>query len=352
MSLAILGCAGLGGTVPEGFEAVCEAPPAPPGPNVVLPVLGGDRQEVPEAPAVVMTGHQVWLDDAPADDLVTQAAALQRERVAAAEASDEPPSRSVQLWASAEVPVEQVVEVLGALHEAGLGWVVLVGSSDETFDVPPPLEPELAAELAALPVDASMRAMELAQRIEHEIRWCPGAQRTFEALAAASPDVKCELAVQGMREALPSCPLTSAARVLTLQASGCGHRVAGHGGHVRGPRHRCAADRRAGHALGRRAAAARGRRSRAGLDRRGVALAARGGHHCPEDGRMWLWLSLAGCAPDAPAPDAQLDPVDRLVRASVALRRVRPSVADQPEGRVARPGGPAAHRRRLLDPRL
>jgi hypothetical protein len=138
---------------------------------------------------------------------------------AISDATGEPFSASANVVIDSGVPQEDVWQVFRALDGAGMKTVDIVGWSEEKQPAiafaDPSFGAEVRAELAAAAPE--MQAMLLAGRMEAEVALCPPAQRTFEAVAYASPESRCFLMVAGLKEALPSCPMVvNADRVITL----------------------------------------------------------------------------------------------------------------------------------------
>ena len=170
-------------------------------------VAGADRIEV----------DGVWIET-PGDLEPRVMEAKERARHLA-EAMGETSAPEARAYLAPETPAATVVAIFEASARAGLARIAFAAWSTEAApDVPAPLDAAFAEELRAEMDAASpeMRAMRFAERFASEIALCPGAQRTFEAVAMASPDVRCELLAQGLSEALPSCPFTNADRVLTM----------------------------------------------------------------------------------------------------------------------------------------
>lgn len=127
-----------------------------------------------------------------------------------------PDSLSVAI--AADVPVERVRELLQGAHDAGFTELRVGLWTSRSVELPPYVDPAYGAEVQAKLAEAppNQRQMHAAMEMEGLVTACPPAKRAFEAVAVASPDLRCVLFAKGLEEALPSCPLTDGDKVLTL----------------------------------------------------------------------------------------------------------------------------------------
>ncbi|MEZ4320579.1 MAG: hypothetical protein R3F61_24065 [Myxococcota bacterium] len=124
----------------------------------------------------------------------------------------------VALAIAPETPIDTVWAALTEVHDLGVTGVELLFHTSQALSVPPYPDPAYAADLKSRisSVDAPTRMMKVAEEMESLVTLCPGAQMTFQAIANASPESKCVLMAAGLGESLPSCPLTSGDKVVTL----------------------------------------------------------------------------------------------------------------------------------------
>jgi hypothetical protein len=120
------------------------------------------------------------------------------------------PTEVVWLAPSDDASPARVGAGLAAIAGAGKKAALILASNTE-IQVPEAPSPAYAQEFQERlnAVSADMRQMIIAQEISGLVMLCPSGQEVFEAVANVSPDHKCQLIAAGLKEALPSCPLTN-----------------------------------------------------------------------------------------------------------------------------------------------
>lgn len=220
--IAILGCGGLrGDALRQATEGSC-GDFAVVAPRVELVQL--DRELPPPELAVSVELGAEWSIDGAmvGTDLDALHQALVDKATTAKELSERAgPGFAFEgellLLVPPDTPARTVLQVLEVAHRARfteVRFVVRTRPSDEPDLLDAANAADLRARLEGRPPD--MTQVLLAEEMSELVAACPGAQRTFSAVARASADMKCPLLMAGLADALPRCPLTDGEKVITL----------------------------------------------------------------------------------------------------------------------------------------
>jgi len=108
----------------------------------------------------------------------------------------------------------KVFELTRAAEFSQIRFIVRTGDKP----APPYLAPDYGVELEARVRGAAAeeRGGVIAAELEELLVACPPSQEAFAAVATASAEMKCQMMAHGMAEALPKCPLTDDAKVVTV----------------------------------------------------------------------------------------------------------------------------------------
>lgn len=220
-SSLVLACLACGGPVDVAgaFSGLCSAEVTP---SVDLPRVGADLPRPKLAVHLVVGPHGASLDGEPLTD---RTAALAQALAQKAETANELAARiggsdfefrgELLVSAHPDTPIGELVPMLDTAEAAGfpnLRFLLITG------DRPPPAWTDAAYAhdlMARLPEDPAARQAMLAEELGSLLSLCPPGQSVVDAVAYASAEMKCRLLAQGMEEALPSCPLTDRAKVVT-----------------------------------------------------------------------------------------------------------------------------------------
>ena len=127
------------------------------------------------------------------------------------------PPAVLLIEASANVPNSQIVATLKTASLTGFETVHLLVSSNEAVPTVSYPDPHYAADLKsridALPPEQV--ATTLAIEFETLLAYCPDAEAAFQAVAYASPDLRCTILAHGLAESLPYCLLTNGDQVIS-----------------------------------------------------------------------------------------------------------------------------------------
>ncbi len=126
------------------------------------------------------------------------------------------------LFVAPDVPASTLSQVFTTAHRSGydhLSMVVRLRPNPEPAFADPAYAAELIAEQEALMRATSQRMLSVndPRRAERDalMARCPDVAQAMEAVAAASAELKCEMMVRGLTEALPSCGRADGVKILT-----------------------------------------------------------------------------------------------------------------------------------------
>lgn len=202
-----LACGGGASVDPVAhLQPLCDAPMAPRG--LRLPERPGATGALPEGIGLELTPEETRIDSI---GLYTTLPTQLAESLAIRPGP-------LRVFADAGLPAPRVIEALSAANEAGFREAWLVVDNGRDLQLPPYLDPAYAADFEARlgGLDPSQRATLAARELSDLLRLCPPGMEVFNAVAHAAPESRCELFAYGLSEALPSCPLTSGDKVVTL----------------------------------------------------------------------------------------------------------------------------------------